>query len=467
MDKVQWLTITMLFAVVSCSHYQHPESKDPPALSVSGNHRFLVDANGSPFFWLGDTGWLLLSKLKREEVDIYLTDRAGKGFNVVQVMVLHSLDARNVYGDSALVGGRIGNPMVTEGSLFEDSLQYDYWDNVDYVVDLAARKNIYLALVPVWGDNVKEGRVAKADAVEYAGWLARRYRSRTNIIWLNGGDTRGSDSIDVWNAIGRTINQVDTTKLISFHPFGRTASSLWFHAEDWLDFNMFQSGHRRYDQDDTEWGFGQDNWKYVNHDYALQPVKPTLDGEPSYEGIPQGLHNPEEPFWNVGDTRRYAYWSVFAGGCGFTYGANSVMQFHRPTDGKPSYGAREYWTDGMNLPGAGQMQYLKKLILSRPYLERIPDQSLIAGDSGERYDHLVATRGYAYAFLYTYTGRTIPVQMGIIAGDRVKASWYKPSDGSTIQIGEFNNAGAHEFDPPGAPADGNDWVLVLDGTKQF
>jgi hypothetical protein len=99
---------------------------------------------------------------------------------------------------------------------------------------------------------------------------------------------------------------------------------------------MFQSGHRRYDQDDSELGYGQDNWKYVRDDYSLVPVKPTIDGEPSYEGIPQGLHDPAEPYWNENDVRRYAYWSVFAGGFGFTYGNNAVMQMNKPGDERPA-----------------------------------------------------------------------------------------------------------------------------------
>jgi hypothetical protein len=67
--------------------------------------------------------------------------------------------------------------------------------------------------------------------------------------------------------------------------------------------------------------------------------------------------------------------------------------------------------------------------------------------------------------IYTYTGRNIPVQMGKIAGAKVKASWYKPADGTITEIGEFENTGTHEFDPPGEPANGNDWVLILDSVK--
>lgn len=467
MKKLQLPVLLIILAIVlaSCATKVAPEKKGLPALKVSENQRYLVDEDGNPFFWLGDTGWLLFTKLNRAEADQYLTDRAAKGYNVIQVMVIHSLNAKNAYGDSALINQNIATPLVTEGNAIEDSTQYDYWDNVDYVVDKAAEKGIYIGMVPLWGSNVKSGKVSTADAVIYAEWLANRYKNRTNIIWLNGGDIMGSDSIETWKAIGETINKTDTTNLITFHPFGRKTSSIWFHNEDWLDFNMFQSGHRRYDQDDTEWAFGQDNWKYVNHDLALSPIKPTIDGEPSYEGIPQGLHDTIQPYWTGEDLRRYAYWSVFAGGFGFTYGNNAVMQFHRPENKRAAYGAREYWTTAINAPGAGQMQYLKNLMLSRPFLVRVPDQSLIAGDNGAKYDYLVATRGDDYAMIYTYTGRNIPVQMGIISGAKVKASWFKPANGEITEIGEFENSGIQEFDPAGEPADGNDWVLLLDSVK--
>ncbi len=465
MGVVKIKQILFIFTVVAsgtCALQHLQGNHRLPLLKISENNRYLADISGQPFFWLGDTGWLLFTKLNREEVDTYLSDRKEKGFNVIQAMVLHSLSAVNVYGDSALIEEDVSKPAITRGNSFEDPIAYDYWDHVSFVIDKAAEKGIYMALVPVWGNNVKAGNVTKEDAVNYAAFLAARYSNKSNIIWLVGGDIKGSDSTAIWNSIGYTLHQNDTNHLISFHPYGRTSSSLWFHNETWLDFNMFQSGHRRYDQDDTEWCFGEDNWRYVNHDYSLDPEKPTIDGEPSYEGIPQGLHDTTQPYWTDSDIRRYAYWSVFSGAFGFTYGANSVMQFYKPGDRHPAFGAREYWTEGIDLPGAGQLQYLKKLMLSRPYFERVPDQSIIYGNQGDKYNYLVATRGNDYAFIYTYTGINITLQMGRISGERAKASWFKPSDGTIIEIGERPNSGRLEFNPPGKPAEGNDWVLILD-----
>jgi hypothetical protein len=318
-----------------------------------------------------------------------------------------------------------------------------------------------MALVPVWGSNVKGGRVSFEQADAYSTWLAKRYAAKSNIIWLNGGDVRGSDSTAIWNKMGENIRNNAPDHLITFHPFGRTKSSMWFHDASWLDFNMFQSGHRRYDQDDTELAYGQDNWKYVRDDYQLVPIKPTIDGEPSYEGIPQGLHDPAEPYWNDNDLRRYAYWSVFAGAFGFTYGHSAVMQMHKPGN-NGGYGVREYWDEAIQAPGAGQMNYLKDLMLSHSFFDRIPDQSLIAGEPGEKYDRLLATRGSDYAMVYTYTGRDMNIVMGKITGSKVSASWFNPRNGKLSSLGEYENSGVASFDPPGEEADGNDWVLVLE-----
>ncbi|TKC63775.1 DUF4038 domain-containing protein [Pedobacter hiemivivus] len=462
----------LLFAMISLALFGCASNKKPvdsKGLQVSENGRFLTE-DGKPFFWLGDTGWLLFNKTTREQADQYLEDRKQKGFNVVQVMVLHSVPSVNIYGDSSLVNGDISKPKITEGSSFADSTQYDFWDHIDYVVDKAKEKGIYMAMVPVWGTNVKNKKVSLEQAKIYAEFLAKRYKDKSNIIWLNGGDIKGSEGAKVWEMIGSTLQANDPNHLVTFHPRGRTGSSEWFHDAKWLDFNMAQSGHRRYDQDTSakeKWHYGEDNWKYIEKDYNLKVVKPTIDAEPSYEGIPQGLHDVKQPRWKDADVRRYGYWSVFAGAFGYTYGDNSVMQFYNPASKEAAaYGATKPWQEALNDPGAGQMLYLKNLMLSRnAYLGRVPDQSLIVGavgGDGEKYNRLMATRGEDYIFVYTYTGRNIPLKMGVLPGDQVKASWFSPRDGKTTPIGDVENKGTHQFDPPGEEKNGNDWVLIVD-----
>ena len=453
-------------SVISCATPE--QSNSMQALKVSENGRYLTLADGEPFFWLGDTGWLLFNKLDREEAENYLEDRKGKGFNVIQAMVLHTVPSVNSYGDSSLVAGDLSKPKITPGSNPDQEEEYDYWDHVDFIIDKAAEKGLYMAVVPVWGTPVKDGKVTAAQAKAYGTFLANRWKDKSNIIWLNGGDIKGSDGKEVWLDLGKTIKSIDKNHLMTFHPRGRTASSDWFHQEPWLDFNMVQSGHRRYDQDTSakeNKHYGEDNWRYMEDDWALKPARPTIDGEPSYEGIPHGLHDVNEKRWGDADVRRYGYWSVFAGAFGYTYGQNSVMQMHSAADTTTAFGSNELWTVGLQAPGASQMKYLKELMESRKdYFNRIPDQSLIA-ENGSKYDRLIATRTDSYALIYNYTGQEMKINMGKIQGDKVKASWFNPRNGEYTFIDEFKNEGTQVFLPQGGQHNGNDWVLVLESIK--
>lgn len=447
--RILWIII------LGCLAAERPAT-ELPRLRVSPDGHFLMTEKGAPFFWLGDTGWLLLSRLTTEQAGQYFDNRHEKGFNVIQVMVLHSPGDVDIYRDSALERRNLAMP-TGKG----------YWEHLDSIVDLAATKGLYLALVPVWGGVVKAVKATPEQARNYAGFLADRYKNKPNIIWMNGGDIQGSSYADVWNTIGATLRERDPGHLITFHPRGRTSSSFWFEHEPWLDFNSVQSGHRTYAQDTSagDVHYGEDNWRYIAADYVKRPVRPVLDAEPSYEQIPHGLHDTSQPRWAADDVRRYAYWSVFAGGCGFTYGDNSVMQFLRPTDRGSAYGARTPWFRAVNDPGAGQMLWLKRLMLSRVgYFTRVPDTSMIL-DQGQRYDHVAVTRGPAYAFIYTYTGRTMDINAAPLGARRVKASWYSPRDGSWKDVGVFPGASVHKYDPPGEARAGNDWVLVLDAVK--
>lgn len=465
MKRIFTIALLMMFSLVQAQ-------TNLPLLKVSANGRFFQTADGKPFFWLGDTGWLLFVKCNREEAIRYLDIRKKQGFNVVQVMVLHDMNnTKNVFGDYALINEDVSRLNVTPGNDHRNAEAYDYWDHVDFIVDEAAKRGIYMALVPVWGSNVKEGKVSVQQAEVYAKFLANRYKRKSNIIWLNGGDVRGTEGMEVWKTIGTTLKKYDTKHLVTYHPRGRTSSSDWFHNETWLDFNMFQSGHKNYAQDTVSSEFrhyGEDNWKYIDADYKLQPVKPTFDGEPSYENIPHGLHDSLQPRWKAADIRRYAYWSVFAGGAGFTYGENAVMQFNKMGDWTANYGVTANWTESIYAEGATHMNFLKKLMLSKAYFDRTPAQELII-DNGERYDRVAGTKGKDYAMFYVYSGKEFKVDMDKLGFDLSSFYWFNPQSGEMKIFYPENypdgKKGIRSFDPPGERRNGNDWVLVIQKQK--
>lgn len=433
-------------------------------LTISHDGHHFKTADGKPFFWLGDTGWLLFSKCSRPDALKYLDARTRQGFNVVQVMVLHEVFDTNVYGDSALTARDVSRPLLTPGSDTADAEAYDFWDHVDYIVSEAERRGVYIAMVPVWGSIVKGGHVSVAQAEALADFLARRYVQHSNILWLNGGDLRGDEGRPVWQAIGRTIKAIDSVHLMTFHPRGRYSSSDWYHKAEWLDFNMFQSGHKSYAQDTNRHEsrhFGEDNWRYILHDRGLLPLRPTLDGEPSYENIPYGLHDSLAPRWTSSDLRRYAYWSVFAGGAGFTYGENSVMQFHHPGDADRNFGVQYDWKDVLDAPGAVHMTHLKTLMDEWGDFDRRPAQELLADPSGDRYDRVAVTHGNGYALFYTYTGGTFRVDRTALGFRPLNAWWMDPRTGRRTPLKIPSGKPAMAFDPPGSPVPGNDAVLIL------
>ncbi len=462
-----------VFIIIMCSLPLFAQSADDKPwdngrLMVSANNRFLQFENGKPFFWLGDTAWLLPERLNRDEVEMYMKACSRAGYNMVQVQVLNDVPSFNVYG-------QMSNPHGWDMTKADPDGVYSFWDHMDYIVKTAADNGIYVGMVAIWGSQVKNGNINEAQARAYGRFLANRYKDCPNIIWIMGGDIQGDIHPEVWNALATTIKGIDHNHLMSYHPRGRYTSARWWSKAPWIDFHMFQSGHRKYGQrmgskdypipDNTE----EDNWMYVDSVWKYSPMKPVLDDEPSYEGIPKGLHDAKEQRWRDYDVRRYAYWSVFAGSCGHTYGNNSIMQMIKP--GYPT----SYGVDGMEKPwyvalydaGFNQMHFLKDLILSFPYFERIPDQSAVIGN-GTKYNRLAVTRGSDYLLVYNYNSDPMKVDLGKISGDKKNVWWMNAATGELTYIGEFDNGikTFYQQNPHrGIPDDGV--LIAIDSSKSY
>jgi hypothetical protein len=431
-------------------HRKKPWEYGP--LRVHGNGRYLVNGE-TPFFWMGDTAWLLFHIPDIEDTRIYLQNRRDKGFNVIQAVLVRET-AKN-----ALLDNDFSRP-DKEGA---------FWRHIDAVLDMADDLGLYMGLLPCWGSMVKRGLLRPDNAAAYGEFLADRYGDRKNVIWILGGDIRGDQNGEVWPILAESIKKRAPAQLMGYHPFGRTSSSLWFDQAGWLDFNMFQSGHRRYDQkilqewDDNavkeEW-FGEDNWRYVLRDHAASVCRPTLDGEPSYEQIPQGLHDPAQPYWQDHDVRRYAYWAVLEGACGHTYGHNAIMQFHREGAGPGSYGVNSTWKEALHHPGSGQMAHLVSLMNSVHFIQARAAQELVR-ENGEAYNRVSALMGEDFALLYSYCGEAFGLELGKTGWNSADSWWFDPAAGVYSYLGRCGCGGYTSFVPPRKPAGQNDWVLLL------
>ena len=416
--------------------------------------------DGSPFFWLGDTGWELFHRLKKEEINTYLENRSRKGFNVIQAVVLPEFDGLrkpNQYDDLPL------------HDLDPTKPNEKYFLLIDTVIKMALEKNIYMGLLPTWGDKVTpnwgDGPVifTEANAYLYGQWIGKRYKDCLNIIWILGGDRSAKkDSSDwrpIWRAMAKGILEgTDGKAFITYHPAGGPYStSQYIQNETWLNMNMIQSGH----------GGGHDVrvWNLVERDRNYLPTKPTIDGEPNYEDHPVNpwpKWDSANGYFNDYDVRKQTYRSVFAGACGVTYGHHSVWQFWSPREIKINH-ADCYWTEAIDRPGAFQVGYLRNLIESRDPLNRIPDQSMILSGQGGGGQYITAFRDSAnrYAMIYLPYGKTITVKTNWIKNDNIIAWWFNPKTGKASKIGSLKKEKEMSF-TPASLGFLNDWVLVLD-----
>jgi len=422
---------------------------------LSTNRHFLQFEDGTPFFWLGDTGWELFHRLNNEETEKYLENRRAKGFTVIQAVALAELDGLNTpnaYGEKPLIDN---DPLKPNEKYFE---------HIDWVIKRAAEKGLFIGLLPTWGDKVDINNWGKGpkifnkeNAFTYGKWIANRYKDYPNIIWINGGDREGGgENYKIWNAIGKGIKSVDKNHLMTFHPMGGRSSSEWFHHSEWLDFNMSQTGHCERNYSIYK--------RIITADYNKKPLKPCFDGEPRYEDHPV-CWNPSVLGWfDDADVRQAAYWNLFSGGFGHTYGCHAIWQFYSQ-EHDPIGFVRNTWTTDLDLPGAWDLISMRRLMQSRPMLDRIPFQEFITNEYIPENDFIVATRGRDYAFVYIPTGWEAKLNLEKLGWEKSVIWWYNPRTGEATKLKEITNTGIASFKPE-KDGRGNDWILVLDNASK-
>ena len=429
-------------------------------LRISANQRYLQTADGKPFFWLGDTAWELFHRLTREEAEKYLKNRADKGFTVIQAVALAELDGLrdpNPYGEVPLENADPTKPREA------------YFQHVDFIIRKAEQLGLHIGLFPTWGDKVFRSTWGKGpeifnvnNARIYGKWIGSRYKNQKNIIWILGGDRnpRNENDVAIWRAMAEGIAEGvggHDKALMTFHPQPNSledgGSSKWFHGDSWLDFNMFQTGHCR-----------ENNvWDRIQYVYNLKPVKPVLDGEPLYEDHPVCFNANDLGTSSAYDVRKLAWLNVFSGAFGHTYGCHDIWQMYAPHR-EPGNGPQLPWYVAIDLPGAGQLKYLRQLIESRPMFDRVPDQSVIT-DALNANDRIQATRGKDYILVYSAQGKKFKVNTGKITGKDLVAHWYNPKNGEVKEAGKSAMQSQIEYTPP-TSGYGHDWVLILDDASR-
>ncbi len=441
-------------------------------LRVTANHRYLEYDSGKPFFYLGDTAWELFHRLNREQATRYLTIRAAKGFTVIQCSLLAQLGGLTIPNANGDLPLNANDPTKPNDA---------YFKHVDFIVDKAEELGLYVGMLPTWGTywSTERSIFTLASARQYGEYLGRRFKSKP-IIWILGGDRSITNANEraVIDAMAEGLGTGDGgVHLKTFHPVGPGASSSQLHNAKWLDFNMYQSSHAARDHD---------NGLYAEHDYVLTPAKPTLDGEPRYENVPVGFYLKGAGHidrFDDYDARQAAYWSVFAGACGHTYGNNSVWQMYQPdaspgvpakntpagppwglytSPGGGAIGANISWEQALDHPGALQVAHLRRLMESVRFTKLVPDQKIILNGpmSGGAKLRSARSSDGSFALVYSPRGESFTLDKSVVQAERQRQAWFDPRYGVAYVIQEPDGQGIQTYTPP-TNGRGQDWVLVI------
>lgn len=430
---------------------QSPDARPPSAgdlfpLRVEPGKRFLVDAQGKPFFVSGDTAWSLIVQLTAEQVEDYLEDRRRRGFNAVLVnLIEHEFAAnapRNAYGDE---------PFERPGDFARPNERY--FAHADDVLRRAADKGILVLLAPAyagygggsqgWYREMRANGAVKLRA--YGRYLGNRYRHAANIVWVQGGDFNVPDKHLV-RAIAEGIREADSKPHTYHGSRGTAALEYWGTDETWLNVNNIYTDSASVAPAALE-------------AYARSSL-PFFLIEAEYEGDKTDGYG----------ARVQAYQAVLSGAAGHVYGNNPIWHF-----GSTRWPTRSpiSWREALGSTGARSMTHLANLLTSRPWWTLQPDSKakLLVDHTGEGASRPVAAVAGdgAFALAYLPRSQSITLNLQALAGPRVAARWMDPASGaySDVSGSSFEAAGPRTFRPSRLNSSGEeDWVLLLESVPR-
>jgi len=411
----------------------------------------LSHADGTPFFWLGDTAWNGALKSTPGEWERYLGHRAKNGFSVIQFV---TTEWRGCAGDSE---GR----RAIEGS-GHIAVNIDFFRRLDEKVDRINDHGLVAAPVLLWALHFVTGRylspgyyLPQEEAVLLARYTVARYGGN-HVVWILGGDGKYVDEFEQrWKVIGRGVfGDGEHQGLVTTHPMGRSWYGDVYRDEAWLDIVGYQSSHST-SQGTVEFitrGPASRQWKML-------PARPVMNQEPIYEFIRPGV--------TERDVRNACWWSIFATPVsGVTFGSNGIWPWlreggeilnHRKVPGVPT------WEECLDKPASVQAAFLGDFMRRCEWWRLRPAQHLLADQPGdEDYTAFVSVSATDRRDLVmAYVPKKTPVVLFNALRIDYRGSWFDPAENEFIDAAVTNRHGVIETVPPLE----HDLVLVLEAVR--
>jgi hypothetical protein len=424
-------------------------------IRLSADQRHFEHADGTPFFWLGDTWWMGLCRrlVWPDDVRILAEDRAQKGFTVIQIVA-------GLYPDMPQFDPRGANEAGYPWQPDYARINPAYFDMADLRIDYLVSKELAPCIVGCWGYYLPI--LGEKKMKQHWRYIVARWGALP-VFWCLAGEgsmsyylskTREQDAAAQkhgWTEIARYVRSIDPYhRPITIHP--STAARMTVEDPSVLDFDMLQTGHN--DRRSIP-----NTIRLLTQSRDASPRMPVLVGEVDYEGIMEASRQ---------EVQRFMFWScMLSGAAGHTYGANGIWQVNTPDRPfGPSPHGRSWgdtpWQIAYRLPGSEQLGIAKKLLTKydwrhfEPHPEWIqphwtPDdyiQAYAAGIPGS----------VRVAFFPVWNG---PAMRDLETGVSYRAAFFNPVNGREYPIGPVRADAAGNWKPP-APPIFQDWILVLE-----
>jgi hypothetical protein len=428
-------------------------------IRVAADHRHFEHADGTPFFWLGDTWWMGLTERLGwpDGFKALAADRQAKGFNVVQIVA-------GLYPDMPAFDPRGMNEAGFPWEKDYARLRPEYFDQADRRIQFLADEGFVACIVGAWGYHLPW--LGAERMKKHWRYLVGRYGAMP-VVWCAAGETTmpwylskdkagdGRMQKDGWTVISRYIHEVDPFRRpLTLHPAWRVPTRGSITDPALVDFELLQTGHGMHEV------IGP-TAAQVRAAREMKPPVPVINGEPAYENL-----NNQTP----ADVCRACFWvSMTGGAAGHTYGANGIWQVNAP--GRPygnsppgnNWGTMP-WPEAMKLPGSTQVALGKKLLAAYEWWRMEPraDGARWA-EAGAGEGPYAAAIGDKVRIVYVPGPKAVVVQR-LAPGGEYRASLFDPVTGARKDLGKVLAAADGSWPCP-APETKHDWVLIVEGGR--
>ncbi len=420
-------------------------------IKVAKEGTYLAHADGTPFFWMGDTVWNGPLLSQPEEWQTFLKDRQEKKFSVIQFNALAPWRTAptDAEGQVAFTGRR------------NITINPRFFQRLDQRMDAINAAGMVAAPVLVWSLTGEDpGQyLSEEDILKLVRYQVARYGAY-HVVWILAGDNPYKGDLEKrWKKIGQAVFGSQPHAPVTTHPTGMNWPWERWRNEKWLDILGYQSGHGD-DAGTLAWihsGPAKQHWRQA-------PLRPIINLEPPYEDHRAYQSKKPHSAYNV---RRAVYWSLLSTPpAGVTYGAHGIWSWQTKAGEEPrahkGTGVAKVWREAMQLPGSSQMKHVVGLFESLSWWTLRPADELLATQPGARDParFVAAARSESKKFAVVYfpkgAGKVTLKEGGLAQG--VTGRWFDP------RRGDFRT-GKIEATETFLPPDGDDWVLVLQTWK--